>query len=191
MGTPLTWDAVDPQGNPYCWDDPRLTWDGNIPEGTSIMSEMNRVSASLAAPAITGILGAIQTINTNLPFLVGLTDSARHALPKMADKSEGFHEKASGYMTTNPEFRPGFVDMVEVGKDQTLRDQMQQFTPQLSTLTQSVQDTLMVVSSELYMADLAYYQSVREAAKRGVPAAKTIYDDLQKRFPGHSKPPTP
>jgi hypothetical protein len=34
------------------------------------------------------------------------------------------------------------------------------------------------------MADLAYYQSVREAAHRSRAGAQDIYDDLRQRFPG-------
>ena len=34
------------------------------------------------------------------------------------------------------------------------------------------------------MADLAYYQSVREAAHRGRDGAQDVYDDLRQRFPG-------
>jgi hypothetical protein len=33
---------------------------------------------------------------------------------------------------------------------------------------------------------LAYYQSVREAARRNVQGAKGIYEDLRQRFPGAS-----
>jgi hypothetical protein len=40
------------------------------------------------------------------------------------------------------------------------------------------------VSSEVWMADLAYYQSVREAAHRSRAGAQDIYDDLRQRFPG-------
>ena len=46
--------------------------------------------------------------------------------------------------------------------------------------------------SEIWMADLAYYQSVREAKRRGRPGAETIYNDLRPRFPGSTPSnPTP
>ena len=34
------------------------------------------------------------------------------------------------------------------------------------------------------MADLSFFQTVRQASKRDVPGADTIYDDLKVRFPG-------
>jgi hypothetical protein len=148
------------------------------------MPDMNRVSASMSADDIAAITTAIQTIQSKLPFLVGLSDADRMALPKMGDKSSAFHDKAAGYMDSNPDFLPGYVKADEVAKDQALRGQMLEFYPQLSTLFRSIEDTLMVINSELYMADLAYYQNVREAASRGIAGAQAIYNDLSVRFPG-------
>jgi hypothetical protein len=58
------------------------------------------------------------------------------------------------------------------------------FAAELQTLATSVDDTVQLVSSEVWMADLAYYQSVREAAHRSRAGAQDIYDDLRQRFPG-------
>ncbi len=149
------------------------------------MTDMNRISASLSAADITAINNAIQTIRTKLPFLIGLSDDDRQEMPKMKEKSEAFHEKAVSYMESNPGFTPGFIEKPEVDKDQELRGEMMQFIPQLQTLKRSVDDTLMKVNSELWMADLAYYQNVRQAAKRGVKDAQPIYNDLRVRFPGN------
>ena len=38
--------------------------------------------------------------------------------------------------------------------------------------------------SEIWLADLSFYQNACQAAKRDVPGADTIYDDLKERFPG-------
>lgn len=43
-------------------------------------------------------------------------------------------------------------------------------------------------------ADLAFYQNVKQAARRGVNGAEAIYADLQQRFPGRPRvepPPAP
>ena len=52
-------------------------------------------------------------------------------------------------------------------RDRALRSQLLRFAAELQTLAASVDDTLQLVSSEVWMADPAYYQSVREAAHRG------------------------
>ena len=50
-------------------------------------------------------------------------------------------------------------------------------------------DTVTLIASEIYMADLAFYQNVRQASKRGVSGADTIYTDLRVRFPGGGRAP--
>lgn len=146
----------------------------------------------MTAQDITDINAAIQTIRTKLPFLISISNQERKEMAKLGDKSMGFDEKCAAYIGSNPEFLPGFVETAEVNKDRALRGRIMEFFPNLQTLCESVDDTLMVVNGDLWMADLAYYQSVRQAAKRGRAGADTIYNDLRTRFPGgNPQPPTP
>lgn len=153
------------------------------------MNNDNRVSAVLEDAIVTEILGHIQAIRAALPFLLTLSAQDRRELPKMGDKSIGFDEKCVTYMASNPEFLPGFVDLAEVNKDRALRTTMLRFFADLVTLNDTVDDTLRIVTSEIWMADLAYYQAVREAARRGRPGAEAIYEDLKQRFPGAGRTP--
>lgn len=148
------------------------------------MSNDNRISAVLSDQDVAAVQAALATLRGVLPFLVTLTAQERKELPKMGPKSIGFDEKCTTYMANRAEFVPGFVDMAEVQKDRALRAQLLRFAAELESLSGSVDDTLQLVGSEVWMADLAYYQSVREAAHRGRAGAQDIYDDLRLRFPG-------
>jgi hypothetical protein len=46
----------------------------------------------------------------------------------------------------------------------------------------NLRDTQMLAGSDAYTAALAYYNSVKQAAKMNVPNAKTIQEELGKRF---------
>lgn len=151
------------------------------------MPDDNRISVEISAEDKTAILEAIATIRAKLPFLINLSPADRIALPKMSDKSLAFDEKAAGYMTTLPEFVPGYVDVAEVAKDRALREALADVARELSALASSMEDTQMVIASEIWMADLGYYQSVRLGAKRGIAGAKVAYDDLRTRFPGGTR----
>lgn len=148
------------------------------------MSSDNRISAVLSDEDVAAVQAAVETIRGKLPFLVTLSAQERRELPKMGPKSVGFDEKCSSYMAKRAEFLPGFVDPAEVQKDRALRAQLLGLAAELETLANTVGDTLQLVSSEVWMADLAYYQSVREAAHRGRAGAQDIYEDLRHRFPG-------
>jgi hypothetical protein len=151
------------------------------------MPKDNLISATISAEDIQAIKDAIAAIRSKLPFLLSLSPQERRELVKMGEKSIGFDEKCTLYMGNHAEFTPGFVDMSEVARDRALRSQILGFSSLLNTLTQSVDDTLMAVNQDIWMANLAYYHSVHEAAKRGRPNAQTVYDDLRTRFPGSSR----
>ena len=192
MPTPLRWGAKLADGTPVTFGMKGARWNGTLEEveaarnqqKTNPMTNDNRVSATILPADITAILAAIATIRSKLPFLIPVGAQERIELPKLGEKTIGFHEKCTAYMASNPEFIPPFVLPAEVGKDISLRDQFHQFLPQLVELYNLITGTEMVVGSEIYMADLAYYQSTREAARRGRPGAEAIYNDLQSRFPG-------
>ena len=52
----------------------------------------------------------------------------------------------------------------------------------IEQLNRTLDDTIMLSGSEAYVAALAYYNSVKRAAKINVPGALTIHEDLKKRF---------
>jgi len=148
------------------------------------MPNDNQVSAALTDQNVTDILGHITALQTLLPFLISRADGDNNVM--LGDKSVAFDEKCANYMTSNPEFIPGYVDPAEVQKDRALRGQFAKFLPQLQLLAAKAQDTYDVVGNEMMMADLAYYNSTGDAAKRGKTSAGDIHDDLATRYPGRS-----
>ena len=57
----------------------------------------------------------------------------------------------------------------------------------LDQISAMVDSSLQLAGSEALSAALAFYQSVKMAAKMGVAGAGTIADDLSQRFPGRSR----
>jgi hypothetical protein len=178
MSQPLTWSKQ------WRWNAPGLTWNGTAPDSNKSMPSDNRISASIAAADKTAVLDAIQTIRTKLPFLVNLTPDERKQLPKVGDKTLAFDQKCAGYMSAHPELVPGFVSTEELAKDRTLAMDLADIARELDQAAEGVNDTIMLALSEAYMADLSFYQNVRQAAQRGVVGIDTIYSDLNQRFPG-------
>ncbi|MEZ5387226.1 MAG: hypothetical protein R3F13_17085 [Prosthecobacter sp.] len=150
------------------------------------MPNDNRISAEVSAADKAAILTKITEIGTLLPFLLNLTKTERIELPKLGAKSLGFDEQCASYMTSNPNLVPPYVDPAEEAKDRALRLVLADIWRELRQLCEKVDDTLMLVGSEIWMADLSFYQTVKQAARRDVAGADTLYDDLKQRFPGVS-----
>ena len=189
MAEPLRYDQN------WRWDTPGLTWDGFAPQTNTIMPNDNRISAVLAPADKAAILQKITDIRALLPFLLNLTVQERKELFKLGDKGLGFDDKCRTYMANNSTLVPAFVTVAEVDKDRTLRTALLDLQRELASLLEAVDDTALVLGSEILMADLSFYANVRQAAKRGIPGAQTILDDLRERFPGSvltpATPPTP
>ena len=159
------------------------------------MPDDNRISAEITAANKTAILTKLTEIKALMPFLLNLTKDERIQLPKLGGASLLFDEQCASYIASAPNLVPPYVDPAEVSKDRVLRVTVADVLREVKKLCEMLDDTLMVIGSEIWMADLSFYQTVRQAARRNVSGADTVYDELRERFPGiggdPEEPPTP
>lgn len=153
------------------------------------MPNDNQVSAVLTDANVADLLTHLAAIETLLPFVISRAPGDNNVL--LGEKSVGFDEKCAAYMASNPQFVPGYISTAEVLKDRALRNQFNKFLPRLGLLAAKAQDTYDVIGNEMMLADLAYYNSTGDAAKRGITSAGDIHDDLASRYPGRPAAKTP
>lgn len=147
------------------------------------MSTTNIVSIQIPAEVKAAVIAKLGEVREILkPYLVALTPDQRRELPKMGDKSLSFVQKTLGYIRSNPEFAPPFLNVEELSIDTVGAFDLQEVLQLLDPLCADVNDTELLCGSEAYMAALVYYNSVKQAAKLNQPAAKAIYEDLKQRF---------
>jgi len=151
----------------------------------------NRVSFSITPEVEQSILDAIAQIENDLPMLINLSADDRHDLPKMGDKTLAFVTKSLEYAKQNSGIVPPFLNISEFEKDVIAATSMSKILRPLKQLLEKIDDTTMLTGSEAYSAALIFYGAVKGAAKADVGGMKTVYDDLQARFPGRSKTATP
>ncbi|WP_120489310.1 hypothetical protein [Bergeyella cardium] len=143
----------------------------------------NQISAAISDQTLAQIETKISEIRQLLsPYLVNLTPEERTKLPKMSDKSVSFVSKVMEYIKTNPDLIPPMMDKEEMEKDFKLNQSLQPVFKILKQLSENVSETLMLTGHEAYAQALLYYATVKMAAKTGSPDAKTIQEDLGKRF---------
>ena len=147
------------------------------------MSNENTVSIQIPKEDLKKVMQHFKAIDEILkPYLVALTPEERKTIPKMSDKTISFVEKVMEYAELNPQFAPAYLNVPEMKID---LEAVGDLSPMLKTAEQlcgNLSDTTMLSGSEAYVASLAYYNSVKQAAKMNIPNAKAIYDDLSKRF---------
>lgn len=166
-------------------------WDGVSNPTITHMPNDNRISAAMTEVTKDLILTKLGEIRALMPFLLNLTPEERQELPKLGDKTLAFDQKCKTGMEQNPVLVPGYVVPAEVQKDRDLRDPVVEVETAMKAVFDSVRDTGLLLGTEILMADLSFYQNVRQAAKRGVPGAQALYDELRERFPGGGGTPQP
>ena len=187
MPQPLTWDS-----NSLTYDALGLSWDA-VASNTQPHTTMdNRISATLDPADKATILTKLGEISDLLPFLLNLTADEKSSLPKMSAIRDGMDEAFSQEMAAHPEMVPNFVDMTEVAKDRALRTALRDLHQQMCALCEGLEDTLTAAGVDTYLAYLSFYNNVKQAAKRNVPGANTVLDNLKRFFPrGGGSPPAP
>lgn len=150
------------------------------------MSQKNAISMVITVESKKVILQNITAIRQQLnkALIVNLTSDDRRALPKMGDKTLAFVGKALDYAVRNPTLVPPYLDITEANKDYALATALIEVSHELATLTQALEDAIMVTSSEAYGAALIFHGSVKGATRTNAPGSKAIYEDMATRFPG-------
>ena len=147
------------------------------------MSKENVVSIQIPAKEMQSTLQKLQEIKATLkPYLVALQPSERMRLPKMSDKTLPFVQKATEYAQSHQNFSPPYFQPTELAIDLKAVEDLTRIYRETEQLCKNLDDTIMLSGSEAYAESLAYYQAVKQAARRNVPDAQTVYDDLRKRF---------
>jgi len=147
------------------------------------------VNATLSEANKTALTGAMDTLYSQLPWLIDLTPAGRKTMLKMGDKSRAFVEKAGIVAANNPDIMPRAFDLEGYQHDVTLFADLSKFRGALGQLLEKVDDTLMQVGSEAYAGSLLVYQM---AQTMGVgEGLDESLDDMGKRFARKLKTATP
>ena len=186
MATPLQYDMILPNGEPLRWDTPGARWDGTVEEVMAAnaqpkqtMSSQNKVSAQLAAQAITNITAAFATVRQNMPFLINLPDDERAHLPHIGDKSGDVLTQTLNFVSQFPEALPATFNTAEFKKDGDLFNPLETVAMASAELDQLIQDTRLALRSDLLLAILDVYAFAKANNRNGT------YDTYVNYMKGH------
>jgi hypothetical protein len=142
----------------------------------------NRLNVTMTPAQITAVKAALQTIQTNMPFLTGLTVEERIALPKINVSNKAFTEDAINSALNNANMIPSYFSTTNLQTDYNLYVQLDELILLVDQVAERISDTQMLAGSEAYVSALASYRLFGAAADAGVQGADAIYDRLKNRF---------
>jgi hypothetical protein len=149
----------------------------------------NLISVGFSPQEANDLLAACTTIeNIMRSKTINLTPTQRQQYGRVRYEMEIWISKTSNYMAQNPLLVPAFIDQVEHQKDVDAHAVLNPIIDRIEGIRQMALDTNLLVGSDLYMNCMAFYRSVKMAAKSNAPGASTIYADLKQQFPGAKRP---
>lgn len=83
------------------------------------------------------------------------------------------------------------MSAAEFNKDLTAHKTLRTLLRPFAQLSSNIEDTATLCGAEARDQGSAFYNSVKQAMKMGVPNAKAIYDDLSKSFEAQKVKPKP
>lgn len=144
----------------------------------------NRLDFTLSQSDVTAINDSIDTLNSRLDFLIGLTVTERISLPAIDVGNKAFTEDAINAATSNELLLPGYISVTAMKNDLDLFNQLEPIKVKLNQILEKINDTQLLAGSEAYVAALTVYKLFGSAADAGIPGTDTIYDLLKQRFAG-------
>lgn len=143
----------------------------------------NKIDFSIPGEVVTAALASVNGVAASLkPYIISLSKDERKKLAKMGDGTSPFVQKTLEYSQSNPEFAPAYFKTDQFANDFAVWSQLNTIFRPIQQLFSNLDDTTIEAGSESYAWALTYYNSVKQAAKDGIPGAKPIYEDLKKRF---------
>lgn len=137
----------------------------------------------------TAVDAALQTIEDNLPALLGLSATQVGRLYKMGDKSEAFCRLALEVMTSNPGVLARDFDIEEMRRDLAAHDALRARSVRLQKLSEKVRDTDIALGSDVINAALEGYGMLKVAGKSE--GLSTLRRALSARFAHGPSEPAP
>ena len=117
------------------------------------------------------------------PYTIPLTPGERSNMAKLGDKTLAFVDKTNAYSLANPQLCPSYFNQAEFAIDFNDYQNLRPLVVMVEQLLHQIEDTMTMAGSEAYIASLSFYNSAKDAAKRDIPGAKAVYEDLRLRFP--------
>jgi hypothetical protein len=152
------------------------------------MSQKNEIAVVIPQSELEKINSMLVELKTAIaPYVHALTKEDIKGIAKMGDKSVAFVSKVKDYTSTNPEYVPDFMNVADFNIDVTAVASLSPLAKMVKQISNDLADTMMLSGNEALVAALLYYGNVRYNAKVGQTSAKTIYEDLKKRFPQGGK----
>jgi hypothetical protein len=141
-----------------------------------------RHSTTMTEAQITAVKTALDTIQSNMPFLHQLTADERRMLHTINVENRIFTENTIHVLVNNPDKQPEGFNVEEKQKAMALYHQLGDLRIAVNLLAKRISDTQVLVGNETYEAALAGYRHIESLTKTGLSDVEAIYGLLHTSY---------
>ncbi|MDR1562043.1 MAG: hypothetical protein LBS54_02995 [Dysgonamonadaceae bacterium] len=116
------------------------------------------------------------------PYCAVLKQKERKSLFGYGTKSYGFIEKSCAMAADHPQFLPLYLSVEKFQNNYGDVYRKRHLLQDIGLYEQQVDDSLRISSDAAYRDALAFYNTLKEAAKQGVEDAQELFDELKPYF---------
>jgi len=145
----------------------------------------NKINAVIDAATETKVNAAIESIKTDLPFLVELTQAQKDTFQEMEDGRVEFVRKSFALAAADSRLVPQFFSLVDANKDVTLCESLDAIIIRLRKVFTLLEDTRTLAGGEAMAAAREIYNISKRGAAQGVEGMQATYDELRPFFEKH------
>ena len=121
------------------------------------------------------------------PCLVSLTAPERKLLHKIGAKSVEFLKMSHGMALGNLELFPESLDISSFGERSALTGELWTLFNKIDSLREKIVDTKTLIGNHAMESALAFYNTVKIAARRDIPGVRVVFEELKTLFPPRRK----
>jgi len=184
-----------PNGEPLRWNTPGAKWNGTVEEVLAAIQpnkpmQQDEIDITITSEAEALVhTKAAELRDAILAFGVTLTDEQQARLFKLGDARMAFHDKSRDHLHQHDELVPPTVDVPKYDKDEAALQAVKRMKATVAGATASLDDTAVLLGSDLISADVAFYNYLPLAIKAKTPGAQAVYEDLRASWPGRGPGP--
>lgn len=143
---------------------------------------LNKIDAEITQENEDQVLQHIGGIRTVLSFLVGLPVEDKKRLSKLSFRYVEFTNLVRIYAEKFPGHLPNEVTLEMFRRDLDLRDGLKRVSSELKALDRDIDDTLMLLESEIYQTSRLFYKGVKASAQEGDKDAERLSKELSNHY---------
>jgi hypothetical protein len=138
------------------------------------------ISAALTPAAFDAVIAKLDSLKSDLPFLVDLDNEDLASLPKLGDRSLAFVKRTLELARQDDSFLPRNIDLDELARDLALFETLEPVIQRLTALLDLARDTRTLAGSDAYATALDIYHAAKRAGKGG--GLESLLSTVAKRF---------